>query len=209
MKLVRLSSWGMCAVVLAFFVTASTPPRAGQSFAKPVDGRPSATTQPVIPEEWAAIGKWMSDHHCEARYNFIDGLQDRPLKEKAEKLIAERFRMIERQKDSEVRDAMIAELQAQDRIFALQIEYRRSRKHEKLGEKAMGEMKTAVANLIDARVTHLEAEAKQLQRRKNDPQFIAHQAQSYLNNAEPRQLRSQGELGVGSGSESSDADVAQ
>lgn len=211
MKLVRLSSWGMCAVVLAFFVTASTPPRGTQSVARPLDGRPNASTQPVAHDEWARIGEWMRANHCAVRYESVDHLPDSPVKEHLELLIAERFHMIERVKDSDIRKALIEQVQAQDRIFALQIAYRRNRK----GAKPIAEMKSAVQDLLhaeaaerNARAARLRSEADQLQAKANDPTFITHVAQAYINTADKaRALRPPGEPGPPSEGESHAADV--
>lgn len=213
MKLVRLSSWGMCAVVLAFFVTASKCPRPSEFLAKPFDARPNASTQPVTSEEWRKVGDWMKANNCARRYEFVDHLPDSPFKEHAEQLMADRIRMIERVKYADLRNALVNQVQAQDQIFALQIEYRRNRR----GEKPVVEMKKAVERLIDAEVAernaradHLHADAVQLLQKKNDPVFIARQAQSYFNSADrPRALRSPGELGTGSDGDSADADVAR
>lgn len=213
MKLVRLSSWGMCAVVLALLVIASTRPKASQSLAAPFQGRAAASTQPVNPEEWAKVGDWMRANNCARRYEFINNRLPGPFKARAEQLITERFRNIQRVMDPDLHKALVAELQAQDQIFWLQIEYRWNRRQR---EKPMAEMKAAVEKLIDAqvaernaRLAHLQTEVNDLLKRKNSAQYITQQAMNYFKNAEAqRQLRSRGELGAENSDESSDADVA-
>lgn len=213
MKLVRLSSWGLCAVLLAFFVTAATPRHGTLSLAKPFEGRPNASTQPVSSDQWAKVGEWMRANNCGRRYDFVDGMRDGPKKEKAKELITERFRQIDRIKDPDVRNAVIQQLQAQDQIFALQIQYRRNRK----GGKPLAEMKAAVEKLIDAtvaernaRAAHLHAEAEQMAQKRKNPEFITREALSYFNTAEkPRPFHSSGEHGSGGdATESTEADVA-
>jgi hypothetical protein len=200
MKLVRLSSWGIVLVLLAFLAVGPRP-HAAKNPDKALEGRPAAgkaDAEPVRPEEWKKIGEWLSQRKCALRWKFVDNLPDGPTKETAKKLIAARYRQIDRLKDGPFKTALIDQVRAQDEIFGLQIKYHRA---PKSGE-ALTAMKQAVGRLIDAeiaektaRADRLTTEANEWRQKKSQPNFMNGLAQRYLNRENPRGVRSPGETG--------------
>lgn len=215
MKWVRLSSCGIFVAVLAFLATASVP-RAAKNPDKPFDGHSPAAkadSQPIGPDEWAKLGNWMKTNACRRRYLFVDRLPEGPLKDHAKQLIIDRFRQIDRMKDPALKAAVIAEVQAQDQIFGVQIDYRHA---ERKSNQAIGEMRKAVENLIDAEVTEktlriarLQADLHSLQEKQKQPEFVDNLIKSYLKRAaSPHSIPSPGSLGDRSNSSTESADVA-
>jgi hypothetical protein len=214
MKWVRLSSWGIGAAALAFL--AITPaPHAGKNPEKLLERpAPSKTdSEPVGADEWEKLGAWMETNKCARRYQFVNRLPDGPLKDHAKQLMAERFRQIDRIKDPALKLAVIGEVQAQDQIFGVQIDYRRP---DRKSAQAIGAMRKAVENLIDAemaeksaRAARLQTEVQTLREKKKQPEFVENLVKNYLNRAaNPRALRSPGELSPGSSpGDTSEADV--
>ena len=214
MKWVRLSSCGIVAAMLAFLATASTP-HAAKNPEKSIDGRGAAAkpdSQPVGTDDWEKLGTWMKNNKCLRRYLFVDHLPEGPLKEHAKQLITDRIRQIDRIKDPALKAAVIAEVRAQDQIFGVQIDYRRAERRSAL---AIGAMRKAVENLIEAelaektlRIARLQADLRSLQEKQKQPEFLDNLIMSYLNRAaNPHSLRSPGGLGDSSSSTES-ADVA-
>jgi hypothetical protein len=198
----------MCAVVLAFFATASAPHKA-ESLAKPGDARPNASTQPATTDEWERVGNWLSENQCDQRYQFVKNLPEGPVKKKARDLLITRVHQIEQIKDPARKKAVIDELRAQDQIFALQIRYRFS----KSSPEAADAMRKAVANLIDAQIAERQAqldrindEMNELKKRREHVDGIA---QGYLNQMQIRRrlLHPQGQLNPGTDEEAHEAEV--
>jgi hypothetical protein len=206
MKLVRLSSWGIVLVLLAFLAVGSQPHTA-KNPDRALEARPApakADAEPVSAEEWKKIGEWLDQRKCALRWKFVDNLPEGRTKETAKQLIAARYRQIDRLKDGPFKTALIDQVRAQDEIFGLQIKYHRA---PKSGE-ALTAMREAVGRLIDAeiaeknaRVSRLQTEAAEWKQKKNQPNFMNNLAQRYLNRENPRGVHSPGE----SGSPGSDA----
>jgi hypothetical protein len=200
MKLVKLSSWGIVLVLLAFLAVGSRP-HAAKNPDKALDGRPApskADAGPVGDEEWKRIGDWLAERKCALRWKFVDNLPAGPTKETAKQLIAARYRQIDRLKDGPFKAALIDQVRAQDEIFGLQIKYHRA---PKSGE-ALAAMKEAVGRLIDAevaekyaRANRLQTEATEWKQKKSQPAFMNNLAQRYLNRENPRGVHSPGETG--------------
>lgn len=193
MKLARMSSWGTGAAVLAL-LTAALVTRKADTLAKPGDGRPNATTQPVSADDWKKVGQWLKDNHCDQRYQFIDDRLPQGRRLKAERLLINRVNQIQQIKDPDRKKAVIAELQAEDQIFAAQIAYR----NNPSSETAANDVKQAVANLVDAQLAErnvqlnrLKAEVKRLQSEVDDlaekkQDRINQIARGYLNQVQNR-----------------------
>jgi hypothetical protein len=207
MKWVRLSSWGIGAAMLAFFAIASTP-HAARNLEKFIAGRGAQSrvdSEAVSDNEWEKLGAWMETNKCARRYQFINRLPDGPQKDHVKQLMAERFRQIDRIRDPALKSAVVAEAQAQDQIFGVQIDYRRP---DRKSVQAIGAMRKAVENLIDAemaeksiRAARLQTEVQTLREKKKQPEFVDNLAKNYLNRAaNPHALRSPGEPGPGSSS---------
>jgi hypothetical protein len=209
MKLIRLSSWGMCAVVLAFLITAS-PPHKMATLAKPGDGRANATTQPAPTDEWERVGQWLKDNQCDRRYQFVKNMREGPVKDNARGLLIRRVRQIEQIKDLDRKKAFIAELRAQDQIFAVQIRYRFSN----ASVEATDAMRKAVASLVEAQIAErqvqldrINAEMAELKQREQ-PDHLDAIAQSYLHQAQIRRhlLHPPGQINATTEDESHDAE---
>jgi hypothetical protein len=200
MKLLRLSSWGTCAAALALLAANAGWPNVGRSLARPPEGHSNPATEPAGSAEWKTVGEWLREYKCDQRYDFVNHLHDGPVKENARKLIVNRFHQIEQIRDPERKKAVIAQLQAQDQIFTIQIGAR-----GKSSPEAEAQMRSAVEKLINAQIAErtvqinritaqlnrVKAEMDDLKARTKADRLDAI-AQNYLNEAgaRPRRLRS-------------------
>jgi hypothetical protein len=119
MKIVRLVAWVLCAapLVAAADGPASAPgARADGTTRMPAARKPPISrphVEPVSKDEWTQILDWMKIH-CPNRYVFANrsGVAE-PIKQ----LIAERYRLISRTQYKPLHDALLAQTEAQDKIF--------------------------------------------------------------------------------------------
>lgn len=119
MKIVRLVVWLLCAapLVAAADGPASAPgPRADGAGRMPAARRPPVfrpQVEPVSPDEWNQIKDWMKIH-CPNRYVFAS---KKSVGDPITQLIAERYRLISRTQFTPLHDALLAQTEAQDKIF--------------------------------------------------------------------------------------------
>ncbi|HSU65896.1 MAG TPA: hypothetical protein VLJ39_03405 [Tepidisphaeraceae bacterium] len=128
-----------------------------------LENKPLKTAQPVSDAEWSEIEKWMATN-CPNQLNFMKELNDKNgQQEHARHLIAQRYRAWNRAADAATKDAMLAQVRANDEIFGYQILFKqvkadRNRRHE-VREK----LRTAVRHLIDAQLAEKNARIAKLQ----------------------------------------------
>jgi hypothetical protein len=160
----------MCAVPLALAThsrsdgphAAAAHPNLTKSFEHPNQG--SRDTSPPTIEEWAKVQAWMKEN-CRNRFDFFQAMSDKNAqKERAKQLIVERYRQIDRVAFPRLKEAMVQEARAQDKIFGAQVKLRLARKHDEPSkEKARADLRDAVGNLIDAELAVKHARIARLQ----------------------------------------------
>ena len=169
MKPNRVVAWVLCAapMVLAADSHVGRPSSPGEvapetrsAPAEPTDGSPS---QAAEERQWQQVESWMKEH-CPNRMSFLQKMPAAHLQFQARRRMIEGYMQIQRVQYPTLRQALIAQLEAQDQIFGAQVEMRQAtrRGDPALQSKADADLRTAIGHLFDAQQARRHARLQQL-----------------------------------------------
>lgn len=170
MKTTRLIAWVLCAAPLALAAEGQRPLFGRQGLNRSADARDFRSGQPLTDEEWEQVRPW-AEQHCQNRLAFIYKMGNDVQRERAKRLIYNRYHQIMNIPSAKVREVVEEQVKIQDKIFGAQIALRVAHgAHNSQQEKnAQATLKEAVKELVQAqirdkqvRIERLTAELKRL-----------------------------------------------
>ena len=170
MKTARLIAWVLCAAALTVTANGQRPPLGRQGFSRPADARDLRAAPPLSEEQWEQVLPWVREH-CQNRLAFIEKMGNDAQRERAKRLIYNRYHQIMNIPFANVRQVVERQVKVQDEVFGAQIALRVSRgaNNSQQEEEAKKALKDAVKELVQVqiedkkvRIERLTAELKHL-----------------------------------------------
>lgn len=180
MKTTRLIAWVLCAATLTVAANGQRPPLGRQGFNRPADARDLRGGQPLSEEQWQQVLPWAQEH-CQYRLAFIEKMGSDAQRERARRLIYNRYRQIMNIQFADVRQVVERQVKVQDEVFGAQIALRVSRgaNNSQQEEKAKAALKAAVKELVQVQIedkkVRIERLTAELKRLTKDPDQLAEQ----------------------------------